>query len=108
MFLDVIIRRPCLVLKIMLNSHDMLLVRVIHFLVIIVVATGNNCGPLKVPLLPLFAAFGILLAPLPAALGGAPDSLRGPFAIALNEHGPDRLFTRSMPSGDVKQLLHSL
>jgi hypothetical protein len=52
-FLEVLIRLPRLALEVMLSNHDILLVGVVRFL-IVVIAAGSNCDPLGVPLLPPF------------------------------------------------------
>jgi hypothetical protein len=76
-FLEVIVQLPRLALEIALGGHDMLLVGVICFLVVVVVAAGCNCDSLEAPLLPLWLPLMLSLAPLPAALDGAPRLLPG-------------------------------
>jgi hypothetical protein len=55
-FLEVLIWLSCLVLEIALGGHDILLVRVIRFLVI-VVAAGSSCDMLGALIMPPFATF---------------------------------------------------
>jgi hypothetical protein len=83
-FLEVLVQLSCLALEVTLDSHDVLHIKVVHFLVI-VVATSGNYDPLGVPLLPPLAPF---LVPLPAALDGAPGCGRGQFSHHLEQRWP--------------------
>jgi hypothetical protein len=91
---------PCLVLDIVVSGSDMFSIGALHFLVIIVIADGSNRNPLGAPLLlPLV----LLLEHLLMTLGSAPLASAGDrLPIALDEDGPDHLFTRGVPGGDVK------
>jgi hypothetical protein len=68
--LKVISRLPRLVAEIMLGGSDVLLVRVIGLLVIvIIIATGSNCDPLRVPRCPLPITFRACLRTFVGSLG---------------------------------------
>jgi hypothetical protein len=64
-FLEMVHRQPNLVLQITFGGSDILLARVVGFLIITVIA-GQNSDALGVPLLPLL----MTLATLPSALDG--------------------------------------
>jgi hypothetical protein len=97
-----------LALEVTFSGRDMLLIRAIHFLVIVITA-GSNCDPLGASLLSLFAALSASLSSFAVGFGWCPPAIAGDrFPIVLNEDSPDRLFTRSIPGGNIKQLLHGL
>jgi hypothetical protein len=80
-FLEVLVQLLRLAIEIVLSSHDILLIGVIHFLVVVVVIiAGGNSDPLGVPLLPFLLPLAPFLTPLPTALGGAPGCHRGPLS----------------------------
>jgi hypothetical protein len=89
--------------EIMLGGRDMLLVIAVRFLVIIVITAGGNCDPLGMPLLPLL----LHLAPWCLcrwiwAVPPPPAVARDRCPITIKKDGPDRLFARSVPGGDIK------
>jgi hypothetical protein len=107
---------PCLVLEIMLSNGDMFLIEVVSLLVVAFIVAGSDLDSLgsplwhplitsSAPIVTIGASLGALAGrfewrPLPAA--------RGRFPIALDENGPDRLLVRSVPGGDIEQLIHGL
>jgi hypothetical protein len=107
-FLKVLIRLSCLALDVVLSGSDLLLIGVIRFLVVIV-AAGSSSDPWGCCFCPLFAIFGTFLSVFACGFGRFPTAAnRDHFLIALNKDDPDRLFARSMLSGDIKQLLGGL
>jgi hypothetical protein len=82
---------------------DILLVRAVHFYIIIV-AAGSNYDPLGVPLLPLFAAFGAFLSTFTGGFEQCPPATVGDhFPIALNK---DKLYN-GLVSPNKRNLLRS-
>jgi hypothetical protein len=103
-FLKMILRPPRLALEVTLGSRDILLTRVIGFLIIAVVA-GSDCNASGMPLLPLFT----IISTFPNALVGGFGwcclaAVGGCFQVAQNEGSPNRLLARGVLSGDIKQL----
>jgi hypothetical protein len=99
-----IIRPARLALEVTLGSRDILLTRVIGF-VIIAVITCSDCNASWMPLLPLFT----IISTFPNALVGGFGwcclvVAGGCFQVAQNEGSPNRLLARGVLSGDVKQL----
>jgi hypothetical protein len=87
----------CLALDTTPGGHDVLLIKVVRFLVVIVV--GRNYNPLRGPVLPLLTTLGVLL--------GALDDDAGwnCFPIAWDKEWPDCLLVGGVLGGDVKQHL---
>jgi hypothetical protein len=108
--LEVIGRLPYLVLEIMLGGCDVFLIRVISLLVVVVVvATSCNHDPLGPPFWPPLTAFGASLRAFADNLGWCPSATAGDhLPIALDEDGPNCLFTTSVWGDNVKQLLCGL
>jgi hypothetical protein len=91
-----------LALEFVLNGRDILLTRVIGFLIITVVSSRHN------------DALGVPLLPLPTTLGAFPSTLDGGFGwccsaiasnyfcIAQDEGDPNCLLTRGVSGGDMK------
>jgi hypothetical protein len=63
MFLEMVLRLLRLTHEITFGSHDIHLTRVVHFLIITVVA-GHNGDTMGVPLLPVLATLGAFLSAL--------------------------------------------
>jgi hypothetical protein len=59
-FLEMVFRLSRLVLEIAIGGHDILLVGVVRFLVVII-AAGCDCDPPRAPLLPLLASLSTFL-----------------------------------------------
>jgi hypothetical protein len=103
-FLKMVIWLSCLSLEVTLDGRNILLVRVVCFLVV-VVAAGNDCDPSGASLFSLLATFSAL----PSAFDSGFECFRlastsSCFPIAWREGSPNRLLARGMPSGDIKQL----
>jgi hypothetical protein len=90
-----------LALKIALSGHDILLIRVVHFLVFID-ATGSDCNPLRAPLWPISTTLGAFADDFGRCCSAAAGDC---FPIAEIKEGPDHLLARDMLGGDIKQLL---
>jgi hypothetical protein len=71
--LEAIGRLSRLALEITLGGSDVFLVRAVHFLIIIVIIAGSNCDPLGRHFCPFLLSLALLIVPLLAALGGAPQ-----------------------------------
>jgi hypothetical protein len=104
-FLEMFFRLSCLVLEIMLYGLDILLVGAARFLLIIVV-TGGDYDPSGVPLLPLLAALSAFFGAFANDFEWrCPTTAKSHFPITQNKDDPNRLLTRGVPGGDIKQLL---
>jgi hypothetical protein len=103
-------RLPHLALEIVLSGADMFLVGGIRLLaVVIVVVARRNYNLLGASLLPLLTSFGTSLSTFASSLGWCPSTAaRDRLPITLDEYGPDRLFTKCVSGGNVKQLLCGL
>jgi hypothetical protein len=102
--LIVIGRLPHLEHEIMLGDSDVFLIGVIRLLaVVIVVVASSNYAPLEALLLPLLTAYGASLSTFVESLGCYPLAIaRDRLPITLDEDGPDHVFTRGVPCGNVK------
>jgi hypothetical protein len=106
-FFEVLARLSYLVLEVTLGGRYILL-RAVHFLVV-VVAAGSNFDPLGHCPPPPFATFGTFLNVFACSFGRCHPATSGDhFPITLNKNGHDHLFVRSVPGGDIKQLLDGL
>jgi hypothetical protein len=65
----VVCQWPCLALDTTPGSHDVLHVRVVHFLIVVIVVAGRDCNPLGALLSPLLVALGALLCALIGNVG---------------------------------------
>jgi hypothetical protein len=72
---------------------------------VIIIATGHDSDPSGPSLLPLLATFSAFLSAFASCFGWCcPTAIEGRFHITQNEDNLDRLLTRSMLGGDIKQL----
>jgi hypothetical protein len=62
--LEVVYCQPHLALDTAPGGRDALLIRTIHFLVVVAVVVGHGRNPLRAPVSPLLVSFGILLRAL--------------------------------------------
>jgi hypothetical protein len=84
--------------------HDVLLVGVIRFLVVVV--ANRNCNPLGVPLLSLLVVIGVLFGILDGDAGWRRSAAAGDrFPTAWDKEGPDRLLIGGVLGDDVEQFL---
>jgi hypothetical protein len=103
--LRVISRLQCLVLEIALSGSDVFLIGV----VVIVVAASSNCDPLGASLWSLLTTLVTPLSTFAGSLGWCPSAIaRDCLLVALDEDGPDHLFTRGVLGDNVKELLCGL
>jgi hypothetical protein len=104
--LKIVLRVPHLAFEVMLDGRDVLLIGVVRFLVIAVVA-DSDCDPSSgVPLLPLFVTIGTFPSALDGGFGRCYSAAAsGHFHIAQNEGSPNRLLTKGVLGGNIKQLL---
>jgi hypothetical protein len=88
------------------GGHDILLIRVICFLVVIIVVVGRDCNPLRVPLSLLLATVGVLLGTLDGDARWRRSAAAGDrFPTAQDKERTDRLLIGAILGGDVDQLL---
>jgi hypothetical protein len=108
--LEVISGLPWLVLQVVLRGDDELLIRVTDLLVVVTLITdGSDRDSLGLPLQPPLVAFGTALCVLSGHLERRPSTTtEALFPAVLDENGLNHLFTRGVPSGDVKELLCGL
>jgi hypothetical protein len=94
-----------LALEITLGGHDILLVRAVHFFVIII-AIGSDYDPSGSPLLPLLTTLSPYLSAFAGGFGRCfPAPTGDRFPITQNKDDPDRLLAKGVSDGDIKQLL---
>jgi hypothetical protein len=91
-------------LDVALGGYDILLARVINFLVIAVV-TGHSCNASGVSLLSLFANLGSFPSTLNGGLGRCCIATTGCcFHVGQNKSSSNRLLTIGVLGGDIMQL----
>jgi hypothetical protein len=96
----------CLPLDSVPDGRDVLLAGVIRFLVVVIIVAGNNCNPLRVPVLPLLAAFDVLLGTLGGDAKWRLSIAAGEcFHAARDRERPGHLLVGGIRGGDVEQLL---
>jgi hypothetical protein len=104
--LKVVCGWPRLVLDTAPDGRDVLLVGVVHFLVVVIVVAGRNCKPLRMPLSPLLAAFGIHLGALDGDAGWRRSATAGDrFPAAWDRERPSHLLIGGVLDGDIEQIL---
>jgi hypothetical protein len=80
-FFEELVWLPCLAHGVALGGHDILLVRAVHFLVIVIVV-GSNYNPSEAPLSPHFAAIGAFFGAFDDGFGHPPAAAGDHFPIA--------------------------
>jgi hypothetical protein len=90
----------------MLGGRDVLLVRVIHFLVIIIILAGHGYNPLRASLLPLLATHRVLLGTMDGNVGWRRSAIaRDRFPAAWDREMPSRLLISGVMGSDAEQPL---
>jgi hypothetical protein len=80
-FLKMFCRLSSLALEVAPSGHD-ILVRAVHFLIVVITAGGNHDSPGGGSLSPLFAALGAFLSAFTSGFGWChPDAIEGYFSI---------------------------
>jgi hypothetical protein len=101
-FLEMVLQLPHLTLEIMFGCRDILLTRVIIFLIVTIIS-GRNGDMLRVSLLPLLAALGTLLSAIDGGLERCYSATAGGyFHVAQDKGGPNCLLARGVLSGNVE------
>jgi hypothetical protein len=100
-FLKMVIQLLRLVLEIVFGGRDILLVRAVCILAVIV-ATGHECHPSWVPLLPLLAALITFLGDFASGFRWCYSAaIEDHFLLTQNKDGPDHILSRGVPCGDI-------
>jgi hypothetical protein len=106
--LEVVCRWPHLAFDNVSSNHNILHVKVVHFLIIIIVViiVNRSYNPLRAPLLPLLATLGVLLGTLDGDVGWRCVAATGDcFPASWDRERSGCLLVGGVLVSDVEQLL---